>query len=320
MGMQTDVLSVSVQDALRLVQGPLLTNEEYKRAVEAAVVAVGRSAGTGRYAKEWSTALKRLLMVRRNPPLALWWAFSSVESVALLGFKGGLEEASGWVSSVSGLVQSLQAFSIGYADSDTAIAVLAPVLGAVYEIAKLMSRSVGMLGQEVLPEGEGIGKKRRKIAKGLRELIREVLTFVVLCRKWEFNAIDDLPGPPAAPEFQMKFGSLLAARNVKGVSPHPSAFVTFPVSSRASKVLAAGEDVSSRELADLLCAEVVLLQLIVEIIDWRSRLKKQKKKFDPGSHELVGKLKHIAVHATATAGPSGSSGWQTVHVWPGTSC
>lgn len=286
----------------------ILTADEYRNAVISLVHGVVEdvSEGQDELQEDLSSALRRLLLARYNPPLPLFWTFIAVEKSMWLDTKKStdpLELGAGILNFAKRVFQSLRSLSAVNTSGRTALSAAAHVVGLLYDVASLLSSSVGSLDAAEGDNGtvDHHSRKRvRKLAKKLNESVRELLGFTVLCHCKDSKA------------FERSF-SLPPAPNVPLESVADLLYPPFPL---ASKKMAKSlrRDLSNTALvAGTVSGEVAILQLVVETIHRRILLKKQKTDFTVGQDEFVRTLKNLALHSVWPASSPFPSGWCSRH-------
>ncbi|CAM6119832.1 unnamed protein product [Calypogeia fissa] len=265
--------------------GSILTQEEYGSAVIALVNEAQNESEDNGKIQGLSSALRRLLLSRCDPPLPLYWTLVAVEKSLWLDrtSKDPLEFGTSILNFAGRAFGSLKSLSAVNASGRTALSSIAPIVGLLYDVASLLSSTVGSLDE--IQENNGNvgdnGKKARKLLRKLKEVVKNVLGFICLSHCKDLKAFERSFSLPPAPQIPLEsFPDFL----------HPP----LPLASKKSKALSS-ELSNSAVVADIVSGEVVILQLVVETLDRRILLKKRNTDFSVGQAEFVQRLKNLSV-------------------------
>ncbi|CAM6122715.1 unnamed protein product [Calypogeia fissa] len=265
--------------------GSILTQEEYASAVIALVNEAENESEDNGKIQGLSSALRRLLLSRCDPPLPLYWTLVAVEKSLWLDrtSKDPLEFGTSILNFAGRAFGSLKSLSAVNASGRTALSSIAPIVGLLYDVASLLSSTVGSLDE--IQENNGNvgdnGKKARKLLRKLKEVVKNVLGFICLSHCKDLKAFERSFSLPPAPQTPLEsFPDFL----------HPP----LPLASKKSKALSS-ELSNSAVVADIVSGEVVILQLVVETLDRRILLKKRNTDFSVGQAEFVQRLKNLSV-------------------------
>lgn len=267
---------------LKVVQGPLLSNSSYTRAVEAAVTAVKRGI-TKEICKEWLDATLRLLQSRSNPPLALFWAFVAVQKCSLVSEgalnAGGFESIGSQLSVAQSLLHLLKLVTAGFCGGPAAIAAAAPVVQIVVQSLSTFSKSAR--ASDVKP------KIKKKLWGSLHKVISELSGFITLCHHKDTSAMHGLFKAPSATTGLDIW--------LSQTSEYSSLF-PFAIQLKLDGFLNPAESVL--HFGEIVEIEVALLRLIAEIVHERVFPNSSSK------DELEKKLKHNIIMYAKLLGSS----------------
>ncbi|PTQ34909.1 hypothetical protein MARPO_0075s0033 [Marchantia polymorpha] len=272
--------SVSREDSL-------LTLVEYRKAVGKATEAVERLAQvSGKNGAVLSSTLRRLLFSRQNSPLHLWWTYAAAEKYTHLETNADpLLQGASILDFVGKLLISMKALSAVNTSGNLAVAAMAPIVALLHDAVTLLHKSVGSLKGKVRDPDSLDGRKTRNLVRKMKATIREILSFIVVCHRRdlpEYRIVTTLPS-----------AEHIALKSVECVQP------AFPLASKHMMKILNRDSLNSAVLAEVVSVEVILLQALVETIDWRSRCKKQMKVPSIG-HEFAEKIKSLARYSICT--------------------
>lgn len=272
--------SVSREDSL-------LTLVEYRKAVGKATEAVERLAQvSGKNGAVLSSKLRRLLFSRQNSPLHLWWTYAAAEKYTHLETNADpLLQGASILDFVGKLLISMKALSAVNTSGNLAVAAMAPIVALLHDAVTLLHKSVGSLKGKVRDPDSLDGRKTRNLVRKMKATIREILSFIVVCHRRdlpEYRIVTTLPS-----------AEHIALKSVECVQP------AFPLASKHMMKILNRDSLNSAVLAEVVSVEVILLQALVETIDWRSRCKKQMKVPSIG-HEFAEKIKSLARYSICT--------------------
>jgi hypothetical protein len=280
--------------------GPILTAAEYSSAVIALADGLEDSSDDKQRMLDLSSASRRLLLARYDPPLPLYWTFVAVEKSLWLDRKS--KDPLGFGIAILDFARrvhrSLITLTAMNASGRTALAAIAPVVGLVYDVALLLSSNVGPLdeGQSSSCTIEGNGKQLRKLAKKLNEFAKELLGFRILCLLQDTKNIERSTSLPSAPYIPLdKFPDFR--------------YPAFNLVPKSMAKLLSRDITNSTVLAEIVSGELVLLHLIVETIDRRVLLKKRGTNFSEGKEEFTQNLKDLIVNSVWPTHSPSPSGW-----------
>ncbi|KAG6554356.1 hypothetical protein Mapa_004273 [Marchantia paleacea] len=266
----------------------VLTVGEYRKAVGKATEAVERLAKvSGENGAVLSSTLRRLLLSRHNSPLQLWWTYAATEKYTHLESNADpLLQGASILDFVGKLLVSLKALSAVNTSGNLAVAAMAPIVALLHDAVTLLHKSVGSIKGKDRDSDSVDGKKTRNLVRKLKETIREILSFVVVCHRRDlpdYRLVTTLPSAEHSACLKL----------VECVQP------AFPLASKHMMKIVNRDSLNSAVLAEVVSVEVILLQVLVETIDWRSRFKKQKKELSIG-HEFAEKIKSLARYSVWT--------------------
>eukprot|EP00249_Psilotum_nudum_P015033 c25130_g1_i1 orf=185-2206(+) len=312
---------------LDLLRGSsFLADEDYMRFVEVVLEAVKGGAAVGSQASEWCLGTRRLLHARRDPPLHLLWAYAVLQIPSW-----SKTDENDLTFTAKALLQSLKAAVVGNTSAPIAIAALAPVVATIFKAVQEFCKPLGFskvnANAEIAICEEGslldirsVRKKAKRTVRILQEIIREVLSFIVICSNSRRSALDCSFGLPLAPSVCQNlscaltyFSLLLEVLKVKekpkqmgGTMNNDLIKVMFPLVSNTTIKALQRYQANMEDICGIVTTEVVLLQLVLKLIDIRIKLKKQNQSLYMNNSNALENIRALAIHGVTAARSSGT--------------
>lgn len=230
----------------------------------------------------------RQLLLCGDPPPHVLWALAALE----LSSPGA--PSSSAPSSVKALLLCLKPLVVGHRSACTAVATLAPLAPLMFEALQQSS-----------------GRTENNI-KAFRAVVREVLSFIVVVNNKEKCTKDSLEDTPTETltlsSLLDGFSSIFQALKLHGpiaqmevLSATERLKLMFPLASKLIEQILKPPDAKVVILSNIVKIEFVLLQMILEVIHWRGKMRTRDKLTKSPSEVLNEMVGTIAVNGVAAA-------------------
>lgn len=240
---------------------------------------------------ELSLEARRCHLSSTDPPLNLVWAMAALE----MAHPRQLSATP--FSTTALLLGCLKPLIVAHTIASTAVAALAPLVPVMFQAL-----------QECNPSYHTTTSSRlaRKDIKALQSMLRQVFSFIVVCRNKEKYSKDGPGGRTQSLRLSSLlngFSLLLRALKLRGQSdvlavPDMLAFM-FPLTSKRTIKSLQRPFPKVAKMAEIVTIEFVLLQLVLESIYWRKKLTTQGVTIEATRRKFMAKMRALAVHDVA---------------------